>query len=70
MSVVEAVKVLTKALKEDEGFYYSYQANIAVQFQDKWKMAVEDNGVIEANKHIGAISNNAAKAFLDLWIGQ
>lgn len=63
----EAVKVITKALKEDEGFYQSYQANIAIQFQDEFKRQMGQIGRNEAIANIHQVSNNAAKNFLDLW---
>jgi hypothetical protein len=55
----EAVDQLRKALKEDSQYYYAWQSNIAVQFQDHFRQDCLHKGVHE-------ISNNAAKAFLDL----
>ena len=63
--VKDAVKTLTKALKDDEGLYYSYQANIAMAFKDEY----ERNKRQYMNKDIiHKVSNQAAKNFLDLWI--
>ena len=32
----EAVSVLVEALRSDPEYYYSWQANIAMAFQDEW----------------------------------
>lgn len=58
------IKELVKALKKDKSYYYSWQANIAMQFQDEYHRA---KGYKNRDK-IHKISNNAAKAFLDLLI--
>lgn len=62
-----AVKILIDALRKDEGLYYAYQANIAVSFQDEMRKENEYKTVGKLDIH--AISNNAAKRFLDLFIG-
>lgn len=56
----EAIEVLQKELKYT-GYYYSWQANIAVAFQDAYERA-------ENKDDIHSISNVAAKSFLDLLI--
>ncbi|MCP3685393.1 MAG: hypothetical protein GY861_22305 [bacterium] len=61
--VEKAVRILTKAIKEDPDFYYSYQANIAVAFQDE----AERQNSEDPFEKIYSISNEAAKNFLDLW---
>ena len=66
----QAVDVLCKALNKDKSegsYYHSWQANIAVQFQDECHRWMERNntGVI-TKKGFHEISNNAAKEFLDL----
>ncbi len=61
MTTQEAVTHLRKALAEDPGYYYSWQANIAVQFQDAIARDLRYKGIHE-------ISNDAAKSFLDLLI--
>jgi hypothetical protein len=63
--IKEAVKIVTNAIKNDAELFYAYQANIAVQFQD----AFARNTKRYKNRHdIHAISNEAAKNFLNLWI--
>ena len=60
----EAVQTLCEALAEDKSessYYYSWQANIAVAFQDAYTWA-------EDKEDIYGISNTAAKNFLDLLI--
>lgn len=60
MTTKDAIEHLTKALKEDSGYYYSWQANIAVQFDD------------ECRRHkinfpqLHDISNKAAINFIEL----
>lgn len=68
----EAMATLVDFLKEDttEGsYYYSWQANIAVAFQDECNNWREKNNreTIPA-KAFHEISNNAAKYFLNLLI--
>lgn len=56
----EAMDHLCKALKEDAAYRYSWQANIAVQFQDACKRA-------EINfPGLHRLSNEAADNFLTL----
>lgn len=72
MELQEAIKVLQKHLREDKSegsYYYSWQANIAVCFQDEfWKSFAEQDEElflkIESSL-IHSISNQAAKNFLD-----
>jgi hypothetical protein len=60
MTTKEAVVHLVSELKKDEGYYMSWQANIAMQFKDECKR----QGVTLPGIH--EISNNAAKNFIDL----
>jgi len=62
--VADAVKVLTKALKDDKDFYYGYQSNIAMAFYDEFRRFSDKVGRNTLHK----ISNNAAKNFLSMWI--
>lgn len=69
----QAVDILCNALREDKSegsYYYSWQANIAMAFQDEFnRYAIEKE--IEgsaSNFNIHVIANNAAKNFLDLLI--
>lgn len=64
----KAVKLLAKSLKEDPGYFESWQANIAVQFQDEWAKYFSEAD--ENKKIIGVISNQAAENFLNLLIAQ
>ena len=59
----EAVKVLTKALNEDPEYRYSWQANIAVYFQDVYS---ENQKKYKNIKDIHEISNEAADRFLNI----
>lgn len=76
----KSIEVLCNALREDtsEGsYYYSLQANIAMQFKDEfWKtyrsmsryyVDFEDKMLVDEDK-IHEISNEAAKNFLNLLI--
>jgi len=58
MTTQEAVAHLTKALKEDPGYWISWEANIAIRFQDAFHEHHKWKGVHE-------ISNIAAKRFLE-----
>ena len=64
ITLEEAVKVLRDNLREDEGLYYSYQSNIAVQFQDE----MYRSGLDYDMETIHFVSNNAARNFLNLLI--
>jgi len=58
------IEKLIEALKEDKSegsYYYAWQANIAVAMQDVYASA-------KNKKDIHKISNEGAKAFLDLLI--
>lgn len=55
----QAVKKLCKALVADEGYWYSWKANIAMAFKDEF----DTNGV---SSTVHEIANNAADNFLKL----
>ena len=57
-----AVQTLAKALREDPGYWISWQANIAMQFQDECSR----HGAKDLADNIHPISNRAANNFLDL----
>ena len=69
-----AIKVIQDAMAEDKSegsYYYSWQANIAMAFQDEYARMKERHrimgqGIFDPNIH--EISNTAAKNFLDLFI--
>lgn len=56
------IKKLIKELKADKGYYYAWQANIAVAVQD----SIETGYLSSERRH--KQSNEAAKKFLDLLI--
>ncbi len=63
MTTKEAVKQLVKALKEDEGYKYSWQANIAMAFKDEYARTVSSGKPIIG---VHEIANTAAINFLNL----
>lgn len=73
-SLQEAVEVLCNALREDYSYYISWQANIAMAFQDEFKNQEKNhNGFtrwlfLENGLH--TISNKAAENFLNLLINK
>ena len=64
MEFKEAFDIVTKQLREDEGYYIAWQANIAVAFQDTLRWA----GYQFPELH--KLSNDAAKRFIDLLISK
>lgn len=58
--VKKAVEILADALKNNPGYYESWKANIAVQFQDEYRRC--------GHRRIHEISNKAADNFLKLLI--
>lgn len=58
----EAVETLCKALKEDEDYYRSWLANIAMSFKDEFSR-VDTNLVVDHLK-VHIIANKAADNFL------
>jgi len=71
MKIQSAVKKIQEELKKDKGFYYAYQANIAMAFIDSVDgFDNKKTGEILINrKTLHKIANEAAKKFLDLLIG-
>ena len=66
MNVETAVKILTEAIKKDEGLRESYKANIAMAFKDEYaRKRKEKNNINYSDIH--EIANNAADDFLELW---
>jgi len=63
--LANAVKVLSNALKEDEGLYMAYQSNIAVAFQDEFARSTLK---YKNREEVHRISNEAAKNFLNTLI--
>lgn len=70
MEMIESVKTLTQSLKDDPDFYYAYQANIAMAFKDEFKrrgLAIAE--YCNGDEVLHDVANQAAKNFLNLWIG-
>lgn len=61
--MVNAMKKIAKTLKADKGYFYAWQANIAVTFKDEY---FRDKKKYKNKEDIHRIANNAAKQFLDL----
>ena len=55
---------LKKELKRDEGFYFSWQSNIAMAFYDEYRRAGNNLSHAKVKK----VANEAAKSFLNLLI--
>lgn len=51
--------------KSEGSLYYAWQANIAMVFYDEWHRAAEERDYDTAKLDIHAMSNRAAKNFLD-----
>jgi len=69
ITISEAVERLREALKEDPDYFYSWQANIAVQFQDEMRRAEVLNKIQPISQSmLHAVSNMAAENFLNLLI--
>ena len=67
MKTATAVKHLIEALKEDEGYYEAWKANIAMAYIDNWEWHKRKTGkkvMSFTDRHI--IANNAADYFLKL----
>ncbi len=61
--IKDSIAVLVKALKEDDGYYMGWQANIAMAFFDECGKTI-----LNDKRHILDIANQAAKNFLDMLI--
>jgi hypothetical protein len=65
----KAVKILSKALRNDPDYFRAYQANIAMQFKDEYSRVRKTRGYNYLNNEdIHNIANKAAKSFLELLI--
>lgn len=63
--IIKAVDTLTRALENDQDFFYAYQANIAMAFKDEY---ARNSKRYKNNQDIHEIANTAAINFLHLWI--
>lgn len=71
LSLSQSISTLCESLKHDDGYFYSWQANMAMAFYDEYHNVERLNsgpkGAL-AHPNIHAISNQAAKNFLNLLI--
>ena len=66
--IEEAVRLITKTLQEDRGWYDSYVANIAMQFHDEHYRYKDKTNKTYLNRiDIMKIANVGADNFLKLW---
>jgi len=65
-SIVKAMRVVTKAMKEDAGYWMSWQANIAMAFVDAYNNKRRELGRPLNRTEVHALANEAAIAFLEL----
>lgn len=78
MDIKTAMRVLTEELRTDPGYYMSWQANIAVQFQDEYKKYHDSKYILvtlakldllphfHSQDDIHKVSNKAADNFLKM----
>lgn len=64
--VKEAVETLCAALKEDAGYYYSWQANIAMAFKDEFWRTCSTHQHLDLmdDESLHIIANKGADNFL------
>ena len=65
LSFSEALAVVTKTLREDDGLFQAYKSNLAMTFYDEYKRSRK---VRVSRANLSQISNQAATTFLRLWI--
>jgi hypothetical protein len=61
-NTTEAIKQICKDLRTDEGYYYAWQASIAMAFCDENRR----RGSRDSYKLVHEVANQAAKNFLNL----
>jgi hypothetical protein len=66
--ISEALNILKKELKKDEGYFITWQSNISMAFYDEYYKKPEDGKEKLSHQEIHAIANNAAINFLNLLI--
>jgi len=68
MELKDAMGVLSQALVDDPDYFFGWQSNIAVAFQDEFNSTADLEGLSgeDVRDQIHAISNTAAKNFLDV----
>ncbi len=65
ISTKEAVEKLVQELRQDESYWITWQANIAMAFKDEWQKTYDELGHPSTRLHIHNIANKAAENFLD-----
>ena len=67
-----AVRILTRALRKDKGFYYAYKANIAMAFYDEFRRQCKTEQMTLLLNSLGVnmhdLCNEAATNFMKSWI--
>lgn len=61
-----SIKLLAKSLREDQGYFYSWQSNIAMSFLDNFKRNADEYGTNYAIENIHSIANESAMCFLKI----
>ena len=70
--LAKSMKCVCKNLREDEDYYRSWQANIAMQFKDliQYNIISDIPITVLSEKDIHKLANSAAKNFLNLLSGR
>lgn len=68
--IIEAVRILSKELKEDVDFYTNWQIHMSNSFREQvFKLGFDRNMVYHlTDEQLTQVANQAAKNFLDLLI--
>lgn len=64
MEIAKAMGTLRERLKADKDYYYGWQANIAMAYQDQ----ALRSGTRDSVRTLQSVSNEAAKNFLNMLI--
>tara|TARA_R110000796_G_scaffold126793_9_gene241825 strand:+ start:3949 stop:4200 length:252 start_codon:yes stop_codon:yes gene_type:complete len=73
MKIEDAVKTITKAIKEDVDFRETYKSNIAMYFKDEVEKSgvhspnPENHSILMTREMLHKIANKSADNFLDNW---
>lgn len=63
--IKEELDIVRQALRTDEGYYHSWQANIAMAFKDQFDKDAQKYDIYYSPKDIHEIANEAAQNFLN-----
>jgi hypothetical protein len=66
MSVKKEMDTIINELRNDEGFRYSWKANIAMCFVDQFRESLEENSDILTYQQLHELANKSADRFLNL----